>query len=270
MVRFAVMTFMYAGWAQGDNGSHEELIEILRMAGADGIEAFANDFFGNNALLELYRKEMAAHHLAMPVMDVIADLAVPDGEQRKAAYQNMEMGIDMCDALGSEIVHVAGCRQVQGQTPADGRKRIVEGLMDFVDDVEERGMILAFENFDPSPMLICSAADCLEILDQTGGRVKFVFDTGNFEAVSEHAEDNLESFFDRTRHFHFKDFAVSGDPPVRRGTHFGRGSVKNADIARALKERDYDGWVALESYPQGSNGPRETVDVELATLKNLF
>jgi sugar phosphate isomerase/epimerase len=220
--------------------------------------------------VRLYQTAMADRNLSMPVMDVLANLATFAKKPRGKAYETMREGIDICDALDAEIVHLAGCQLVEGETAEDGRKWVVEGLMAFVDDVESRGMTLAFENFNPAPTLICSAADCLDILEQTGNRVKFVFDTGNFEATGEHAEDNLAKLIDHTCHFHFKDFANEEDSRICNGTHFGEGRIKNREIAREIRENGYDGWIALESYPQSGNGPRETIPKEVAVLKSMF
>ncbi len=270
MINFTVMTFMYEGWVNSDNGSHEELIKITGEAGADGIEAFANHFMGDEALVKLYQRELPNAGLKMPAMDVLVNLACRDKKQRTEEYDKMRMGIDICSAMDSEIVHLAGCSLVDGVTPVDGRKLIAEGLSDFVDDVEKRGMTLAFEDFNPSPTLICSASDCLDILDQTDNRVKFVFDTGNFEAVGEHAEDNFDKFINRTILFHFKDFIADDEPNSCIGTHFGTGRIKNREIARRITQIGYSGWVALESYLQDGNGPRETIATELSVLKSMF
>jgi sugar phosphate isomerase/epimerase len=269
MIKFAVMTFMYDGWINR-GGSHEELIRILSESDAGGIEAFCNMFMGNDELLKLYRKLMTDTGLQMPVMDLIANLACKEKSQREEAYEKMRKGIDICEAMGSEIVHVAGCKTVEGVSNVDGRKLIAEGLMAFVDDVEKRGMTLAFEDFNPSPGLICSAEECLDILNLTDGRVKFVFDTGNFEAAGEHAEDNFAKLIKHTCHFHFKDFKPIDDLKVQHGTHFGQGVIKNRKIAGMIKDYGYSGWVALESYMQGNNGPRETVQPELTLLKSWF
>ncbi len=270
MIKYAVMTFMYRGWADGGKGSHEELIDILRDAGADGIEAFCNTFMGNDELVKRYRKKMNETGLAMPVMDLIANLAVPEGAPRQDVYETMRRGIDICEAFGTEIVHVAGCSPVEGVPPETGRKLIAEGLMAFVDDVEKRGMTLAFEDFDPSPSLICSASDCLDIIRETQNRVKFVFDTGNFEAAGEHAEDKFADFIEHTCHFHFKDFQRDNNPKGYKGASFGKGMIKNREIAAMAKAAGYSGWVALESYLQGDNGPRETIAPELSVLKSYF
>lgn len=270
MVKYAVMTFMYGGWADSENGSHEELIKILGESEAGGIEAFANTFMGNDDLVKLYQREMANNAMKMPVMDLIANLANPEKKARDEAYDLMRQGIDICDALDTEVVHVAGCSLVEGVTPKDGRKWIAEGLSHFVDDVEKRGMVLAIEDFDPSPTLICSAADCAEIMELTNNRVKFVFDTGNFEAAGEKAEDNFEMMIDSTCHFHLKDFIKCDSPSGYCGTYFGEGMIKNREIAELIKKSNYSGWVALESYPQDGNGPRETIAKEVEIMKSMF
>ena len=100
--------------------------------------------------------------------------------------------------------------------------------------------------------------------------MKFVFDTGNFQAVGERADEQLDLLFDRICHCHFKDFAADDSERGYRGAVFGTGMIPNRDVAAALRERGYAGWVALESYPQGGAGPRETVPAECATLEAMF
>jgi len=270
MIKFAVMTFMYNAWGNSEKGSHKELIQILAESGADGIEALCNTFMGNDKLLKLYQKELNSNQLKMPVMDLIVNLACTDKKERVDAYETMRIGIDICDALGSEVVHVAGCNLVEGICPEDGRKWIAEGMSEFVDDVEKRGMSLAFEDYDLAPDLICSAADCLDILRQSDPRVKFVFDTGNFEVVGEHAEDCFESLIKHTCHFHFKDFTSDDNLRKYHGTYFGQGIIKNREVAEAISKTNYNGWVALESYLQDDNGPHETIPKELSVLKSMF
>jgi sugar phosphate isomerase/epimerase len=270
MIKFAVMTFMYNGWVNSEKGSHEELIRILSESEVDGMEAFCNLFMGNDELLKLYQKELKSNQVKMPVMDLIANLACGDKKARSDVYETMRMGIDICDALDSEVVHIAGCKSVEGESDADGRKWIAEGLAEFVDDVEKRGMTLAFEDFNPSPTLICSAADCLDILKQTDPRVKFVFDTGNFEAAGDHAEECFDSLINHTCHFHFKDFAPDDTPKGYHITTFGQGMIKNREVAQAINNANYSGWVALESFSQDGDGPRETIPKDIVTLKSMF
>lgn len=270
MIKFAVMTFMYNAWAAGETGSHERLLEILKEAGADGAEAFCNSFFDDAALLKIYQNKLADLQLKMPVMDLIVNLAAKPGKDREDAYEVMRKGIDICESFGTEIIHIAGCRLGEGECVEDAKKLIAEGMLDFIDDVEKRGMTIAFENFDPSPKLICTLKDCQDIMTLTNNRAKFVFDTGNFKAVQEDAAENFDVLFDNIKHFHFKDFQNDDSERGYSGTHFGEGVIKNREVAQKIVAAGYTGWVALESYPQAGNGPEETVAKELKTLKSFF
>ena len=75
---------------------------------------------------------------------------------------------------------------------------------------------------------------------------------------------------DRTCHFHLKDFKAEEDPKGCTGTYFGQGKIKNHKIAELIKESNYSGWVALESYLQDGNGPRETIAKEVLIMKSMF
>jgi len=270
MIQFAIMTFPYITWENSEKGSPQKLIQILADAGADGMEAFCNPFMKKEKFVKLYQKELHANNIKMPVMDLIVNLACADRKERTEAYDLMRRGIDICDAFESKVVHIAGCESVQGISPEDGKKWIAEGLSDFVNDVDKRGMTLAFEDYGLATDLICSATDCLDILAKTDPRVQFVFDTGNFELVGEHAADCFEELLQHTCHYHFKDLVLDDSPSGFHGTYFGEGAIKNKEIAKAIRKTNYNGWVALESDLQGNNGPRETIFKELPILKSMF
>ena len=81
---------------------------------------------------------------------------------------------------------------------------------------------------------------------------------------------NHPLFSHHDHHCHFKDFAPNSSARGYGGAVFGTGVVPNQVVADELTRRGYGGWVALESYPQGGAGPRETVPPEFATLRRMF
>ena len=100
---------------------------------------------------------------------------------------------------------------------------------------------------------------------------KFVFDTGNFEAVGERADANVAAVADRICHCHFKDFAPAPDTPAgHRGRDLGTGMIPNAEVAALLTNRGYDGWVALETIGRSDVTPLDAVARELPILKSWF
>jgi len=271
MIRFAVMTFMFKPWWREGRITHEAMLEGFAAAGANGIEPFHRDFVDEPDLVQRYVRTLSDNGMKVAAIDVMCNLVYADAAQKQEDRDEMRRGLDVCVALDADIAHVAGHRLRGDVTPGDGRKMIAEGLLEVAEFADRNGLILAVEDFDPAPDLICTADDCLELLDLTDGKVKFVFDTGNFEAVGERADENFESFADRIVHCHFKDFAPDPDSPRGyKGCDLGAGMVPNAAVARGLVERGYDGWVALETIGRAETSPVEAVQRELPLLKSWF
>ena len=270
MINYAVMTFMYRGHINRGDLTHEELVQLIADAGAQGIEAFHQDFVDEPALLPRYKKAMADAGVSMPVIDVIVNLVYADETERQERSDALKQALDVCADLETEIAHVAGNKLPEGMTPAEGRRRMVDLFVAHAEYAAERGLTFAIEDFDPSPDLVCRAQDCLDIMTASGGAVKCVFDTGNFQAVNERADEQLDLLYDRICHCHFKDFAPDDSPKGYGGAVFGTGMIPNQAVASELLRRGYSGWVALESYPQGGAGPVETVPAEMATLRGMF
>jgi sugar phosphate isomerase/epimerase len=269
-MKYAVMTFMYRGHIERGELSHEELVQLLADSGADGIEAFDRDFLSDPTLVPRYQAAMADAGIRMPVVDVMVNLVYTSATERQERLDDLCRGLDLCAAFSAEIAHVAGSKLAEGITPADGRAMMAELLAAVSDHASARGITLGIENFDPSPDLVCRGTDCLEIMRASGDVVKCVFDTGNFQAVKERADEQLSLLYNRICHCHFKDFQADDSPKGYHGAVFGEGIIPNQAVATELKRRGYDGWVALESYPQGGAGPRETIPRELATLRAMF
>ena len=267
MIRIAVMTFMYRGNIEKGDLTHQELVKLCASSGAKGIEAFHSDFVDNPKLVSLYRSLLADHGMSMPVIDVITNLVHADAGQKQKGIDELRRGLDLCAQMGAEIAHVAGHAPVAGVPLDDARNMIADTLAAHAPIARERGITIAIEDFDPSPTLICSAADCLAILRRARGAVKLVFDTGNFMAVGERADANLPLMYDYICSFHFKDYGRDpADPSRRRAFPLGKGETPNAAVAAEILRRGYDGWVALESL--SGLPPREAIPSDMATLRN--
>jgi len=271
MPRFAAMTFMFRPWWADGRMTHEDMLAGFADAGVEGIEPFHRDFVQDPKLLERYQKCLADTGLKVAAVDVMCNLVYANEQQKQQDRDALRLGLDICKELGTGIAHVAGHKLRDGVTPEDGRKKIVEGFLAVADEARDYGLTLAIEDFNPSPELICSARDCLEIMQGTGDVLQFVFDTGNFAAAGERADENFDLLADRICHCHFKDFAE--DPDAERGygpCDLGEGMIPNAAVAERLMERGYDGWVALETRGRNELDPVSAVRKELPVLKSWF
>lgn len=270
MPRFAVMTFMFGGWWRDGRLSHEDMLAGFADAGVEGIEPFHRDFVDDAELLRLYQAMPADYGMKVAAVDVMCNLVYSDAAERQQGLDDMRRGLEVCAQLDADIIHVAGHRLRDGVSPGDGRKMLAAGLLEAVDFAETHGMVVAIEDFNPAPDLICSADDCLELLKLTGDKVQFVFDTGNFLAVEEESDAVVDRFAGRICHCHFKDYERVAEPPGYRSADLGKGDIPNQAVARKLVQQGYDGWVALETRSRSDVGPVDAVRAELPLLKSWF
>lgn len=274
MIRYAVMTFMFEPWCKDGRMSHEAMIESLAREGVGGIEPFHTLFAQDPALTPRCVKALEATGLCVPAVDVICDLVYSSPAERTAGRNDLQQGLDICVELGARVAHVAGHMPKDGVSLEDGRKMIAEGLSERADFAKAHGITLAIEDFGFTPTLMCTAADCLDVMDRARGSVRLVFDTGNFEFAGERATDNFDALYDRICYVHFKDWRRAedrhpGDGEILGdlcGCPLGEGIVPNAQIAQRLKHKGYDGWVSLEATAVADT-PAATVRRDLSTLK---
>jgi len=269
MPRFAVMTFMFEPWWTSGRMSIEQLLEGLADAGAEGVEPFHLDFVKDPSLTKSYRRWLGELGLKAPAVDVMCNLVYADAQQKQRERDELRRGLEICKELGSEIAHVAGHQLRDAVSPDDGRKMIAEGLLEAAELADSYGLVLAIEDFNPSPTLVCAANDCLEILRLTDYKAKLVFDTGNFLEVGERADEVFDLVADQIVHCHFKDFEAAASAPYR-ACDLGKGQIPNPAIAAKLTERGYDGWVALETMGRNDVDPVTAVRRELPLLKQWF
>ncbi len=270
-MRYAAMTFMFKSWLSSGKMTHEAMLEGFSEAGVKGVEPFHRDFIEDPGLLKRYRDVLADQGMEVAAVDVICNLVYTDESERREGRDALRCGLDICKDLGTEIAHVAGHRQMEGITPEDGKKMIAEGFLDAVGIAREYGLTFAIEDFTPAPELICSAQDCVDIMELSDRTVKFVLDTGNFIAVGERADENFGLVAPHICHTHFKDF--KDDPASERGytsCDLGQGVIPNAETARLLMDAGYSGWIALETYSRDDLNPVEAVELEMRVLRSWF
>jgi len=247
------------------------MLKGFAAAGAQGVEPFHRDFVEDPGLLKRYNRLLADNNMKVAAVDVMCNLVYADNTQKQQDRDELRRGLEICAKLHADVAHVAGHGLRGGVTPADGRKMIAEGLLETADFAKQHGLTLAIEDFDPSPDLVCSARDCLEILRLSGDVVKLVFDTGNFAAVNERADLVFAALADRICHCHFKDFAVSSsDPRGYSSCDLGQGMIPNKAVAGMLAARGYNGWIALETRGRDNLSPVAAIQRELPLLKSWF
>lgn len=275
MIQLAVMT-SFGWWDDGILGT-EALLARIAAHGANGVEVCDADFYNNPKLARYFPGWLSDNELRLIAVDVICNLVHKGTQGRQQARDQLRRGLDICVEYGATVAHCAGSGLIEGVTPADGRKMIADLLAEeYGEYTGKHGVVLAIENYGLSPDLICRKDDCLEVLARAGKRVKMVFDTGNFLAVGELAEDNLADCYEHIAMCHVKDWTAasraktSETSAVFENSRLGEGVIHNSKIAGMLLERDYSGWVSLESCMHAGETVDQTLARELALLRRWF
>jgi sugar phosphate isomerase/epimerase len=145
----------------------------------------------------------------------------------------------------------------EGQTREQARAEVIEKLGKLLLLADEYGVTLCHEN----EAKIYGETDeyCLDILKAFGGKLKAVFDMGNF--VLDQCKPypkGYEMLRDYIEYFHIKDSMAAGAIVPA-----GKGEAHIADILRAHKEYSgSDFYISLEPHLQTFSGLNALTDVK--------
>jgi sugar phosphate isomerase/epimerase len=142
-----------------------------------------------------------------------------------------------------------GARVVRGFTFWKGAasfEQIVDAYREVAPAIERSGLVVGIEN--EASCVIGTTEELPRLLDAVGSSaVRALWDPANAAHDGERAyPDGFERVIGQTVHVHLKD----GRRTDGGWEHaiVGQGEVGLVEVSRALAERGYDGWVALETH----------------------
>jgi sugar phosphate isomerase/epimerase len=149
--------------------------------------------------------------------------------------------------LGAKFVRVFSFYLPEGKTREDCKGQVVKLLEKLLDMADDYGVTLCHENealiYGESP------DDCLFLLNTFNGRLKCVFDMGNFVLDGYNPFDAYKKLYDYIQYFHVKDALYEGAiVPAGKG---------NAEISKILNDfrKDNKGFfITLEPHLQTFSG----------------
>ena len=151
----------------------------------------------------------------------------------------------MANMLGVKNIRMFSFYLPAGCNPKDYRDQVIANLQSLIDIADEYGVVLCHENeagiYGESP------ENCLDLLEHFGGKLKCVFDMGNFVLDGyepyPHAFDMLKKHIE---YFHIKDALYQG-AIVPAG--LGEARIKDA-LSDYLASSERDVFVTLEPHLQ--------------------
>ncbi|MGC8816473.1 MAG: sugar phosphate isomerase/epimerase family protein [Candidatus Hadarchaeum sp.] len=262
----------------------EEVITNIGELGADHVELIFDlpNFPPNTSLrvLPSLKKLIDSYGLGASIHGPIWDLNPLSWHStiRRLALKYMRKSIDVCSALGGEIVvvHPGRCpfpRVKNFLSPA--RERFLRFTQESLEYARSRGVKLALENFPMAAEFpYSSPQEMLPLVKELDG-LGITFDVGhaflnkiwqNISSPERRIAEEIKLVGDHIVNVHFHDNRGRHDdhlPP-------GEGSINFRPIVNALRKIGYDGWITVELHHLAGRDPTEIGETGLKRTKDLF
>lgn len=218
--------------------------EAIARVKACGIDAF--EFWGwwDKDLAEI--EDAAAEHAMQIASCCTKFISLVDPALRNAYLDGLAESVEAAQRLGCPtlITQVGDFRTETSHE--EQHDCLVEGLREAAPMLEKAGITLVFEPLndlvDHIGYYLVRSEQAFAVVDQVESeRVKVVFDIYHQQISEGNVIRNAIENVGRIGHFH-----AAGNPGRNELT---RGELNYAEIFRAIRDTDYDGFVGLEYWP---------------------
>ncbi len=187
-------------------------------------------------------------------------LTTPDAALRAKSWDYFHRVIDLAADLGERPVMVFGSSRqrnaVNGSTPADAVKRLVDGLNAAAPRAKSRGVSILIEPLAPH---LCNVINSLEeamtvVRAVNNPAIRTMFDTHNTPAEKRPHAELIEQYREHLGHVHLNEMD---------GRYPGAADFPFQNILRALKDTRYRGWLSVEVFdfkPDGETVARRSIE----------
>jgi sugar phosphate isomerase/epimerase len=243
----------------------EEKWEVLVEAGFEGIELHGRDRAFAARLPELQRAQAAG--VVMPSVCVITDHFVGDfdADRRRDAIENMKALLTTIAAVGGEgaITPASFGMFSRGLPPFDpprtrdqDREVLIEGLGELAEHAQAEGVYVYLEPLNRyEDHMLNRLEQAVELAAAVGSdHVKVMGDLFHMGIEEDDSAAAIRSAGAALRHVHLAD---------SQRAHPGSGQLDYAPIVAALRDIDFDGYLAMEC---GIRGDARTVLAEVAAI----
>ena len=243
-------------WTIGKRADPASL-EIAKRIGLDGVQVdfgrgedtlplFDTDL-QRRFLDEVLRQDMEIASLAMGVLNNIPYKNDPRAERWVAD------GIDICKALGVNVVLLAFFGDGDLRNDEKGKDVVVERLKRVAPKAEKAGVFLAIESW-------LSAEEHLAIIDRVGSpAVKVYYDVANSHKAGYDIYKEICQLGKHICEFHAKD----------NDDLYGKGSIDFEQVREAMDDIGYRGWIVMEGTKMPL-GVEESCRYDAEYLRGIF
>ena len=242
-MKFGVNTFI---WSGGFGPREFELLPKIKDAGFDGVEIPV--FAPSSVNAAAARRAIESAGLECTVCSVLTEglslISDDMGARRRALTRVREM-IATCAELGARLM--AGPLYCPvGYLPGRRRNanewsRAIEAWQNLSEALEANGVTAAIEPLNRfETFFLNTASDVARLCEAVGHpRVGILFDTFHANIEEKSIADGYRKCGRHLKHVH----TCENDRGIP-----GSGHVEWAEVFRALRELNYDGWLTIESF----------------------
>lgn len=237
-------------WTDHVDSRHFPIFSRLAEAGFAGVEIpiGAGDAAHYAGVAKAVR-DAGLRCTGVTIVTPDADPISPDAPTRARARERLHWAIDMCDALGAEVLcgpfHSA-FKNFSGSGPTgDEMARSAEVMADAADYASRQKLVLATEFLNRFECyLVNTAADTLRLVNLVDrSNFGMLYDTHHAHIEIKSPTKAIATCGPTIRHVHISE--------NDRGTP-GTGQVRFDETFKALRAIGYTGWLTIESFSRAN------------------
>lgn len=249
--RHAICNEVYKGW------DFRDACKSIRSAGYTGIEIAPFTLADDPSTITPERRRECVAIMADEGLEFVGlhwlmvapnglHVTTPDHALRARSWEHIRTSIDLCaDLMQSGGVMIFGSPKqrssVGGLSAQEATRNYVNGLRSVAKHAEMRGVTLLIEALPPTD------TDVVTTLDEAAAWVKEIdspsiqtmFDSHNAVMEAEPHATLVERHFPLIRHVHVNEMD---------GKHPSKGNYDFKPVLRALRDRNYSGWISMEAF----------------------
>lgn len=242
--------FRLSAFADEYSDSFEEQCSALKAFGYNYIEIRGVDGKNVSTLTdeEVARVKSILDKYGLGVSSIGSPIGkIKLGGDLNSHFALAERVFKTAKALGANNVRIFSFYLPDGKTREDCKDIVISALSRLLDLADSYGVTLCHEN---EALIYGESPDCcLELLNYFSGRLKCVFDMGNFVLDGYNPYEAYKKLYDYIEYFHIKDALYAGAIVPA-----GKGEAQIKEILSDYKSKNEGYFITLEPHLQTFSG----------------
>ncbi|MBR2988373.1 MAG: sugar phosphate isomerase/epimerase [Clostridia bacterium] len=251
--------YILSAFADEYDASFSEQLKALNGYGINYIELRGVDGKNISTLsrdeVKSVKAQLKAHGIKVSAIGSPLGKIKLDGDI-KEHIETAKRVYEIANELETENIRIFSFYPAQGKNINESKNEVFDAMDKLVQASIPYGVTLCHEN--EAGIYGESAKNCLEVIEQFHGKLKAIFDMGNFTLFGHDPLDAYETLKPHIKYFHIKDALRAGAivPP-------GKGEAKIYEILASYeKTMESDVIITLEPHLQTFSGLNALTDVK--------